>query len=80
LRNIGAVMAPNGRLLAIETVLSPDQRADMAAMLDLEMEVLLGGRVRRKPELRRLFAEAGFTVERFDALTAGSWLVVGSRA
>jgi len=68
--------AADGRVLVIESVLSPDQRADMAAMLDLEMRVLLGGRVRRKPELRRLVGEAGLTVVRFEPLTAGSWLVV----
>jgi hypothetical protein len=80
LRNVAAAMEPGGRILAIETVLSPDERADAAAMLDLEMQVLLGGKVRRKPELRRLFADAGFTIERFEALVAGSWLVVAACA
>jgi hypothetical protein len=80
LRAVAAAMAPGGRLVVIENVLSPDARADMAAMLDLEMQVLLGGRVRRKPELRRLVAEAGLVLERFVPLTAGSWLLVGRRS
>lgn len=79
LRTVAGAMAPGGRILAIETVLSPDPRPDMAAMLDLEMQVLLAGRVRRKPELRRLFGEAGLVLERFAPLTAGSWLIVAGR-
>jgi hypothetical protein len=79
LRQCAAAMAPGGRILAIEAVLSPDNRADQAASMDLEMQVLLGGRVRRKPELRRLFADAGLTIERFEPLGGGSWLVVAGR-
>ncbi|MBL9080119.1 MAG: hypothetical protein JNL08_21680 [Planctomycetes bacterium] len=80
LRTVAAAMAPAGRILAIESILSPDPRPDMAAQLDLEMQVLLAGRVRRKPELRRLFAEAELQIERFAPLAAGSWLVVAARA
>lgn len=80
LRGVAAAMVPGGRVLVIENVLSPDARADMAAMLDLEMQVLLGGRVRRKPELRRLVADAGLAVDRFVPLTAGSWLLVAAGA
>ena len=71
--------AADGRVLVIESVLSPDQRADMAAMLDLEMRVLLDARVRRKPELRRLIGDAGLALERFEPLGAGTWLCVVSR-
>lgn len=79
LRRCGEAVDRDGRVLLLETILSPDNRADMAAMLDLEMQVLLGGRVRRKPELRRLVGDAGLTVERFEPLTAGSWLLVARR-
>ncbi|HEU4419701.1 MAG TPA: methyltransferase, partial [Planctomycetota bacterium] len=75
---VGA-MAARGRVVAIETVLAPDNRADLAAIMDLEMQVLLGGRVRRKPELRRLFQSAGLRVEQMVGLVAGSWLLVGER-
>lgn len=80
LRRCATALAPGGRIVAIEAVLAPDQRADMAATMDLEMQVLLGGRVRRKPELRRLFACAGLAIERFEPLSGGSWLVVAARA
>jgi hypothetical protein len=79
LRRCGTAVGEGGKVLVLETILSPDNRADMAAMLDLEMQVLLGGHVRRKPELRRLVADAGLVVERFEALTAGTWLVVAAR-
>jgi len=79
LRRCAGSLAPGGRILAMETILSPDNRADMAAMLDLEMQVLLAGRARRKPELRRLFHEAGLSIEQFVPLTAGSWLLVAVR-
>lgn len=79
LRRCGEAAGGDGRVLLLETILSPDNRADMAAMLDLEMQVLLGGRVRRKPELRRLISDAGLVVERFEPLTAGTWLVIARR-
>lgn len=65
-----------GRLLVIETILAPDNRADLASMLDLEMMVLLGGRERRKPELRRLLTAAGLELEVMEPLVSGSWLLV----
>ncbi|HEX5050134.1 MAG TPA: methyltransferase [Planctomycetota bacterium] len=80
LRRCAGAMADGGRVLAIETVLAPDNRADLAAMMDLEMQVLLGGRVRRKPELRRLFQAAGLRVEQMVPLVGGSWLLAGVRA
>jgi hypothetical protein len=78
LKNCAAAMAPGGTVLVIETVLSPDDRADLAAMLDLEMMVVLGGRERRKPELRRLFAAAGLSLAAMQPLVSGSWLLVGN--
>ena len=65
--------------MLIDTVLAPDNRADLAAMLDLEMMVLLGGRERRKPELRRLLASVGLTVSAMQPLVSGSWLFVATR-
>lgn len=78
LQRCAAALPANGRLIAIEAVLAPDPRPDLAAMLDLEMQVLLGGRVRRKPELRRMFQAAKLRVERFEPLVPGHWLIVGA--
>lgn len=62
LARCAAALAPGGRLLVVETLLTPDARADAARLLDLEMRVLTGGFVRRRPELRRLLQEAGLRV------------------
>jgi hypothetical protein len=79
LARCAAAMAPGGRVLAIETILAPDDRADAARMLDLEMLAFNGGRERRKPELRRLFHRAGLALERVEALRPPSWLLVAAR-
>lgn len=72
-------VTPSGRVVAIDAVLAPDSRPDLARLLDLEMRVLTGGRQRRKPELRRLFASAGLALERVEQLTAASWMLVARR-
>jgi hypothetical protein len=66
----------DGQLLVIEAILAADERADMAAMLDVEMLVLTGGRERRRPELRRLLQTAGYRIERMAPLTRHTWLLV----
>ncbi len=68
-----------GKLLVIETILAPDNRADLAAMLDLEMMVLLGGRERRKPELRRMLSAASLSLASMTPLVSGSWLLVAEK-
>lgn len=77
LARCAGAMAPAGCVLVIETVRIPQDRADLASLLDLEMVVLTGGRVRRRPALRRLLGAAGLTGVRAATLTAGSWLLVG---
>jgi len=80
LRQCAGAIVPGGRVLVIETILAPDNRADLACMLDLEMMVLTGGRERRRPELRRLLTAAGLAIERTVPMTSGGWLLVGVRA
>ena len=79
LQRCAEALPAGGRLLVIETILAPDNRADLAAMLDLEMMVLLGGRERRKPELRRMLAAAGLTLASMAPLVSGSWLLVAEK-
>jgi hypothetical protein len=79
LRGCAAAMAAGGRVLAVEYALAPDDRSDLAATMDLEMLVLNGGRVRRRPELRRLFQAAGLRVGRVLPLGSGNWLFEGWR-
>lgn len=79
LRRCGECMADGGLVVVIDAVLAPDNRADLARLLDLEMHVLTGGRQRRKPEWRRLFADAGLRLEAPRPLTAASWLLSARR-
>lgn len=79
LQRCAEALPPGGRLLVIETILAPDNRADLAAMLDLEMMVLLGGRERRKPELRRMLSACGLSLAAMEPLGSGSWLLVAEK-
>jgi len=78
LQNCKAAKAAGGIVVVIDALLYPDNRPDLARMMDLEMRVLCGGRERRKPEIRRLFADAGLSLERVEELTPSSWLFVAS--
>ena len=79
LQRCAEALPAGGRLLVIETILAPDNRADLAAMLDLEMMVLLGGRERRKPELRRMLSACGLSLLSMAPLVSGSWLLVAEK-
>jgi SAM-dependent methyltransferase len=79
LARIADALGRDGRVLVIDGILSPDNRADTTRWLDLEMLVLTGGRERRKPELRRLFTEAGLAWVQAVPLAGASWLIVGAR-
>lgn len=78
LRNCVVAMEPGGRVLVMEAVRMPDGRADTAALLDLDMLVLTGGRERRRPELRRLLQSADLRVESVHGLTPTTTLFVAS--
>lgn len=79
LEHVAQAAGPAGTILAIDAVLAPDPRPDLAALLDLEMRVQCGGRQRRKPEMRRLFQRAGLRIERLVQLTDAAWLVVARK-
>lgn len=79
LRNCHDAMAPGGIVVVIDAILAPDNRPDLARMLDLEMRVLCGGRERRKPEVRRLLADAGLNVQLAEELNQASWLFVAGK-
>lgn len=78
LRNCQRAKADGGIVVVIDALLFPDNRPDLARMLDLEMRVLCGGCERRKPEMRRLFGEAGLKLVTAEELTPASWMFVGS--
>jgi len=60
LRNCRRAIAPNGKLLVIESEISPPNEGATDKFLDLTMLVHTGGRERTREEWAALFATAGF--------------------
>ncbi len=60
LRNCRRAIAPNGRLLVIESEISPPNEGATDKFLDLTMLVHTGGRERTREEWTALFAAGGF--------------------
>ncbi len=64
LRNIHKVIADNGKVLLVESVVPEGNKPGMAKFMDLNMLVMTGGRERTEEEYRALFAQAGFKLTR----------------
>lgn len=65
LRNVRRSIAPGGRVVAVDAVLPPGNRAHMAKLSDLLMMAGIdGGRERTRDEFRRVFQAAGFRLRR----------------
>lgn len=65
LKNIRTAMGDKrGRVILLESVLSPGNTPDFGKIIDLEMLVMPGGRERTAEEFRNLFARAGFELTR----------------
>lgn len=78
LRNCAEAVRSTGRVLVVEGILLPGHRKDTTRLLDLEMMVLSGtGRERTKPELRRLFNEAGLRLAKTVPLASTARLIIG---
>jgi hypothetical protein len=60
LRNCRRAIAPNGKLLVIDSEISPPNEGAADKFLDLTMLVHTGGRERTREEWVALFAAAGF--------------------
>ena len=60
LRNCRRAIAPKGRLLVIESEISPPNEGAVGKFLDLTMLVHTGGQERTREEWATLFAAAGF--------------------
>jgi len=64
LKNIRSAMNRGGRVILIESVVTPGSQPDFAKIIDLEMLLMPGGRERTEQEFRDLFAGAGFELTR----------------
>ena len=64
LQNIRKVIPPSGKLLVVEMVIPSGNEPHFGKLLDLNMLVIPGGRERTEAEYRKLYAQAGFSLER----------------
>lgn len=67
LQNIRRAMKPGGRVILIDSVISPGSAPDFGKLVDLEMLLMPGGRERTEEEFRSLFDRAGYTLTRVAA-------------
>jgi hypothetical protein len=79
LDNCRRAMAQNGRVLVVEMVLPSRDESSFAALLDLNMLVMNGGRERTEDEFRQLFDAAGLQITRLIPTLAPQWLIEGTR-
>jgi SAM-dependent methyltransferase len=71
-------MAPDGKVLVVESILAAGNGSAFGALLDLNMLVMTGGRERTEQEFRRLFDAAGLVVTRITPTLAPQWTIEGS--
>ena len=83
-RNCGHVMTSGGRLFVIERMLPErvdgSRAARVAAMADLAMMVMTGGRERRIDEFEDLLASAAFRITRIERSASGLVLIEAAAA
>jgi SAM-dependent methyltransferase len=79
LDNCRRAMAPNGKVLVVEMVLPARDAPSFAALLDLNMLVMNGGRERTEEDFRELFDAAGLQVTRMIPTLAPQWVIEGTR-
>lgn len=78
LRNCRDAMAPGGKVLVMESVIPGANEPCFGKWLDLMM-LLVGGRERTEEEYRRLFGEAGLTLNRIVPTAAEISILEGVR-
>lgn len=64
LKNIHRAMNPRGKVLVVETLVSPGDEPGLAKLLDMEMLVMSSGRERTVEEYAALFEASGFKLNR----------------
>lgn len=80
LKNLRAVISASARLLVMDCVLPEPPAQNEAVLMDLNMLVMTPGRERRQSDFARLFASAGFRLERVVTMPGLAQLVEASPA
>jgi hypothetical protein len=79
LDNCRRAMAADGKVLVVEMVLPSTDAPRLAALLDLNMLVMNGGRERTEEDFRQLFDAAGLRVTKLIPTLAPQWVIEGAR-
>ena len=80
LRNCAKSLRDGGRVVIAEMVIPDDLRPSPAALMDLNMLVMLPGRERTRAEYEALFASAGLRLDRFHETHSPFQLLEAVRA
>jgi O-methyltransferase/methyltransferase family protein len=80
LENCRRAMAPNGRVLVVDTVIPPGNDPHWGKLLDINMLVGPGGRERTRSEFVQLFARAGLKLKRIIPTASPLSIVEGVSA
>jgi cyclopropane fatty-acyl-phospholipid synthase-like methyltransferase len=64
LKNCAAHLKPGGKVILIETVVTPGNEPHLSKWMDVEMFMLPGGRERTESEFAALFSQAGLKLTR----------------
>lgn len=80
LENCRRAMAPNGRVLVVDTVIPPGNDPHWGKLLDITMLVGPGGRERTRSEFVPLFARAGLKLKRIIPTACALSIVEGVAA
>jgi hypothetical protein len=80
LANCRAAMNQKGRVLVIDSVISPGNDPDRGKLIDMQMFVFTGGRERTRTEFATLFREAGLKLARVVPTNCPLSIVEGVRA
>ena len=75
LRNVREAVAPDGKVLVIEFVLSENNERHLGNVIDLWLLLLLGAKERTLPEYTELFAKAGLKITRAVPTTSPACIV-----
>jgi len=77
LKRIRVAMAPDGRVILIETILPYGDQPSFPSLFDLNMLVMTGGRERSEAQFQRLFTRGGFRLNRVIPLALDMYILEG---
>ena len=79
LRNCHRALAENGKLILVEAVVPSGSDFHFSKFMDLNMQVMTGGREHTEEEFRKLYEASGFRLTRIVPTESPFSVIEGSR-